>query len=428
MLSQMLGAREPAFRLGLKQLERASGGASEDIRLTSEVIRNRRDCLKQLGLDPDDTTGRELYAALMQRVKEDSEVFDSLLGLGEKAQGAGEDDNIMPYIDRFVRALQPARPADSPDASDAKAASKVFALKAATAKRLLRAHPPKRALKQLGYRSIESVLKHEPATLLFAAAAIAEKAPWHKSMQAAYKKLKPSDFELREVQILAPQADRWQKLSYEYVNFHKNAVMSFREQGAVVLLPLSAGQVRGASLAVTLLVLQAINDIRAASTYLKLHLVRPDFAAVVARVAAVHTEPLTKAEVGGSYLPWKLVHYYFARHPEAYNPDIFEPHVHQEDLQWHAAEDSLAELHPRFSFWQSAACAGLLERGEMISFNLLDAVLSFCNTLPFEQRLIHAARGRLWQELMLRYMRQSNIEQAVHQQLSSELVDAGNLS
>lgn len=407
VLSQMLGAREPVFRIGLRQLERASGHSSADIRLTTEIIHNRRDCLKQLGLDPDDTTGRELYAALMQRVKEDSLVFDRMLGVDPTS------DNIMPRVADFVAGMQSAE------------AGRVFALKPAVAKRLLKAQPPKRALKKLGYRSIDSVLKHEPAAVLMAAAAIAEGVQWHKAMRAAYRKLKPGDFESRQLQVVAPAAVRWRDFSAAYVAHHKNAVMSFRELGAVVLLPLPAVAVRGASLAATLLTLQAANEMRAVSTYLKLHIVRPDFGVIIANVA--QTDPLTKAEVGGAYLPWQLVHSYFARHPEAYNPEIFEPHVQHDDLQWHPAEDSLAELHPRFSFWQPAAHAGLLERGELVSLNLLDAVLSFCNMLPFEQRMVQAVRGRVWQELMVRYMRQSGIEQAVHQQLHGEIVEANRL-
>lgn len=408
ILSQMLGAKEPVFRLGLQQLERASGHASEDIKLTTEIIHNRRDCLQQLGLDPDDTTGRELYAALMQRVKEDSIVFDRLLGIVPQA------DNIMPAVERFV--------------SDILAAEndRAFVLRPAVAKRLLRTNPPKKALRQLGYRSIDSVLKHEPVAMLFAAAAIAESTQWHKTMQAAYRKLRPSDFEQRRLQVVAPQTGRWWKFSAGYVARHRNAVMSFRELGAVVLLPLPVSTVRGAALAVTLLALQAANDMRAASTYFKLHTVRPDFGAVVAKTT--QADPLTKAEVGGAYLPWWLVHGYFARHPEAYNPEIFEPHVQQEDLQWRPAEDSLAELHPRFSFWQPGAYAGLLERGEVISLNLLDAVLSFCNMLPFEQRMLQSVRGRVWQELMVRYMRQANIEQVVHRQLHGEIAEANRLA
>ncbi len=424
VLSQLLGAREPEFRLGLQQMERAGGGTAEDVRLTADIIRERRNCLRELCLDPDDTTGRELFAALMQRVKEDNEAFETLLGAATAPDSAESRSNIMPLVARLIISMPMPKQA--------------FGLKAAAAKRLLRRHPPKRALKQLGYRSIESVLKQEPVALLFAAAAIAETPQWHKAVQAEYRKLSPGDFEQRDVQILAPDAARWEKISQAYVAHHKHNILSFRELAAVVLLPLpvrdqspshgkvsQAGRILAAPLAATLLVLQAVNDIRTASTYLKLHLVRSDFGSVAASIA--RHEPLTKAVIAGTVLPWKLVHHYFARYPDAYSPDLFEPHVQSDDLQWHAAEDALADLHPRFAFWQSAAYAGLLEHGEMVSLNLTDAVLSFCNMLPFEQRLVRHARSQLRHELMLRYMRRSGIERAMHDQLNSELISAKSL-
>jgi hypothetical protein len=408
-LSQLLGAQEPAFHLGIRQLERASGRPTEDIRLTNDVNQNRRACLRQLDLDPDDTTGEELYAALMQRVKEDSAIFESLLGLSSET-GEAAIENIMPYVARLVAGLA--------------APKRVLGLKATTVKRLLRAHPPKKALKQLGYRSIESILKQEPAALLLAAASIAETAQWHKALRAAYKKLQPGDFELRDVQVLAPDSERWHQLAHGYVTDRRQAIMSFRELGAIVLLPFGAltegaEAVQGAPLTATLLTLQAMNDVRAASTYVKLHMVQPDFGQTVAELS--RAEPLTTANVAGANLPWKLVHQYFARHPEAFSPDLFEPHVQPDDLQWHTAEDSLAELHPRFAFWQTAACAGLQDRGETVSLNLIDSVLSFCNKLPYEQRIVHYVRDRLWHELMVRYIHSPDIEHAVRQQLDSQL-------
>jgi hypothetical protein len=285
-------------------------------------------------------------------------------------------------------------------------------------------------MKQLGYRSVESMLKHEPVALLTAAAQIFEGAQWHKSIASAYAKLLPSDFEARDVQLVAPTSERWEKISHAYVLHVKQNIMSFRELGAVVLLPLPVSGFEGASLAATLLTIQSINDIRTSSTYLKLHQVRPDFGSVVSRI--VRNEPLTKAEIAGSYLPWKLVHRYFAYHPEAYSAHLFEPHIHLEDLSWQTAEDALASIHPRFEFWKGAAHIGLLphdgREGGAVSANFLDAVLNFCNKLPYEQRVVHYLRDHIWHELMIRYMRQGNLQRNIHEQLSGELVDADLLA
>lgn len=401
-----MGAKEPAFRLGLRQLEQAGGSPSADIRLSSEILQAAQNALRELGLDPRDTTGPELYNALLERAKQDDKTARELLG-------AGADDK-----DLTVRVQHLLEKFDVP--------KKVFALKTIAAKRLLKKNPPKKAMKQLGYRSIDSMLKHEPVAQLYAAAAIAEAPAWHKQSLANYKQLKPTDFETRDVAVFAPANKRWEKLGTNYVTEVKHNILTFKELGAVVLLPLPAEAVQGAALAVLLLTLHAINDIRITSAYLKLHQVRPDFGTVLAKAA--RDEPYTGASLLGEPLPWKLIHRYFARSPESYSADLFEPHVQPEDLKWQPAESLLAKLHARLEFWEHSAYLALLDHGAPVSLNLTDTVLNFCNHLPYEQRVVHYFRDHLWHELMLRYLHQENLEQAVHEQLGEELVDAKSLA
>lgn len=401
VLSELLGAKEPAFRLGLRQLEQASGCPSEDIRLSTEILHQMQAKLRELGLDPHDTTGPELYSALQERVKQDDAAVQELLGAD------ATETNLMLRTQRFVETL------DIPKSA--------FVLKGSVAKRLFKKSPPKKAMKQLGYRSVDSMLKHEPVAQLYAAAAIAESAQWQKSFYAQYKQLLPTDFEVRDVRVLAPDAKRWEAFGKVYVDKMKHNILNFRELGAVVMLPLAADTVQGAALTTLLLTIHAINDIRSVSTYLKMHQVRPDFGTIVNQIAT--SEPYTQASLVGERLPWKLIQRYFARTPHAYNAELFEPHVQPEDLKTEAAEDVLAKLHPRFEFWQDVAHIGLLDGGSPVSLNLTDAALNFCNKLPYEQRIVHYLRDHLWHELMLRYMHQSNLEQAVHEQLSGELFD-----
>jgi hypothetical protein len=416
ILSELLGAKEPSFQQGIKQLEVASGGANEDIRLTAEIVHGAQNCLKQLSLDPHDTTGRELYQALQQRVREDNQAFLKMIRASNiKAGGVIEERRTTRLVEQFVKSLDIPR--------------EVFALKSVAAKRMLRKAPPKKAMKRLGYRSLESMLKHEPCSLIFTAAHLVESMAWHKGIMASYRKLSASDFESRPAHILAPSSARWEKLAMEHVLQTRQNVVGLREFGTVVLLPLPDLRIEAAPFAVTLLTIQALNDITAASTYLKLQQVRPDFGAVVAHIA--RNEPLTVAEVAGSSLPWKVIHRYFARTPQAYSERLFEPHVQQEDLRWHAIEDILTELHPRFGFWQGTSHLGLLAKterqlsrgGDPVSLNITDAVLNFCNTLPYERRLVRYFREHVWNELMLRYMKQSSIERTVYDQISGQLMD-----
>src|SRR5665213_2648818 len=88
VLSEMRGATEPTFHHVLSRLEAVSGHGNTDIRLSTEIERATRHKLKELGLDPKDTTGAELYAALQQRVKADDERLVAVLAkrFGQEAE------------------------------------------------------------------------------------------------------------------------------------------------------------------------------------------------------------------------------------------------------------------------------------------------------------------------------------------------------
>jgi hypothetical protein len=69
MLQKLLGIDERLFEAGIKALEKSTGNAGIDVRLIADLIENGHKCMRQLGLDPADTEGRELYHSLMASVK-----------------------------------------------------------------------------------------------------------------------------------------------------------------------------------------------------------------------------------------------------------------------------------------------------------------------------------------------------------------------
>jgi hypothetical protein len=93
-LSQLLGATEPLFSMSLKQLEDASGNPSADVRLTAEILGKVRLKTEELGLDPDDTTPRELHAALIGLIERHDKHLVRHIG-GKDPQNAEE---LMPLM------------------------------------------------------------------------------------------------------------------------------------------------------------------------------------------------------------------------------------------------------------------------------------------------------------------------------------------
>jgi len=407
-LSVALGASEPAFSQSVQQLEHAAGRPGTDIRLTADIMRRTREKIAQLGLDPQDTTARELYSQLQERLRQDEQKVRAALNISADAQ----PDAIIAGIQKFLAGH------DIPKSS--------FALKTSVAKKLLKKKPPKLAMKRLGYRSLDSMLKHEAPANLFAAALMCEPASWHKSFREQYAKLTPSDFETRPMAITHPTSKKWVALAHDFVAAEHHNILSFRELGAVVLLPIDHA-VDGLAITTLLLTLEEMNGIRAHSSYAKLQQVKPDFGKRLQQSSV--TEPLTSAQLAGQPVPWRMIQRYYARFTEAYHPEIFEPHVQPEDLQWISGEKTLAQLEPTLAFWEGGESLGLLdESGSIVSCNALDVALGYVNHLPFQDRIVHFVRDNIWHELMMRYLNQENLEAAVHRQLSAELGDSLELA
>jgi ribokinase len=68
-LADLLGNDHPLFRFNLKELERASGNAGIDSRLYADTIAAAHEIMRQLRLDPANTTAMELYKALNELAK-----------------------------------------------------------------------------------------------------------------------------------------------------------------------------------------------------------------------------------------------------------------------------------------------------------------------------------------------------------------------
>jgi sugar/nucleoside kinase (ribokinase family) len=68
-LQQLLGGNEPFFSQGMHQLEASTGHAGVDTRLIADIMHAAHHVMRQLGLDPADTTAAELYGTLNNSIR-----------------------------------------------------------------------------------------------------------------------------------------------------------------------------------------------------------------------------------------------------------------------------------------------------------------------------------------------------------------------
>jgi hypothetical protein len=403
-LSESLKAEEPFFSVFLRQVEAARGHRNDDIRLSARVRQETQAKLRELGLDPADTTPEELYHALHERLKAD----DLRLTRRLRTLAATHVSADAEVVSGMVHALK-----DLPDSK------RCFALKSSSLRTIFKDLPPKKAMKNLGYRSMASFLKHEDPVSVLAAAFLSEGITWQHKLLERYKRLTPGDFESRAMRIMRPDSLRWRELAASSVNRKKHNILCFKEAGALILLPLPETAPSGAVTASLALALHELNRIRSESTYLKLCQVRPDFGNLVKTVAS--DEPRLAVRLFDQPVSWHLIQRYYSELADRFREAVFEPHVRQEDMAWRSVEKSLTDIDPELAFWQGSAHLGMLDRHEPVSMNLVDAALNYCNGLPFERRITHYFRQSLWHELLLRYLDRDEVEQSIINTLQPEL-------
>ncbi|MBC7707901.1 hypothetical protein H7Y63_01625 [Polaromonas sp.] len=410
-LSESLQAPEPFFRLHLRQLEQTHGNPAADIKLTNDVHGQLHQKLVMLGLDPKDTTPKELYLALNAKLRADDTRLIKRLRTTAATHVSAEADVVA----GMAYALQHLPIHKS-----------CYALKPAVFKQLIKAQPPKKVMKQLGYRSIESLLKQEPMAAIMAAATICELPSWQRQLFDRYKKLKPSNFESRTLAVVHPNGKRWQKLAEASVRQQKHNLLAFPELGTIVLLPLPKDVPAGAVTASLALALHALNEVRSSSTFLKLCQVRPDFGIIVQTVATA--EPQLEAHVLDKQVPWQLIQRFYARLQEHFREELFEPHIQLTDLSWHGVEQAMSLIEPSLHFWQNSAHVGMASVHKAVSLNIVDTALNVCNNKSFEQRVHSHFQKSLWHELLLQYLKPTTVEQSVLAELQPKLAYAPALA
>ncbi|MGH9857343.1 MAG: hypothetical protein ACRD4B_05805, partial [Acidobacteriota bacterium] len=104
------------------------------------------------------------------------------------------------------------------------------------------------------------------------------------------------------------------------------------------------------------------------------------------------------------------------------HPELFEPHVHPEDLHWRKAEEMLFEIDEQMEFWQDMDYVGLMFDHAPVAFNLMDVSFAYSNSEPYEQRLSYHFRESLWNEIFMRYMGHKNLEDQILKQLDNDMI------
>lgn len=406
-LSDLLDAKEPLFSEGIRQLESLSGQRGLDLELVGDILCVAHKGTCQLGLDHQDTTGPELYHALLAKYEQDDNHFLKTIG-GKPQSSVGE------IFELVKQAIEKADILDD-----------CWLIKKSAAKRLLKSMPPTTVMAHLGYRSVDSMLKHESLSEIYGALRFVENVSWLRQFNKLYSALKSSDFERRNVEVIILSPERWGKFAKKFASKKCHNVAHVKELGIIYILPAEDCYKPGISTRLTALILYYLNEIRLYSSYFKLCQVRKDFGEVLANTLINNNG--CGVGLGNQQIHWRAVKRHFSSTSTRSYPRSFEPHVQPEDLHWYCLEEVIVKIDPTLSFWLNKSYSGLPFEDGAVSFNLLDIAADYCNKNSYSRRTTRYLCDSLWSEIFVRYLKQGAIEAQVLQKIDNHMLGSDQL-
>lgn len=406
-LRDLLDAQEPIFSHALQDLERSSGHSGADLLLIADITNQAHKAMKELGLLPN-ATGKEVYHALIARIKADNERIARIVG------GYDPDDirHIVPYLVKAAEKVDFNR--------------KVFVLKHEKAKEFLRHMPPKNLIKHLGYKDVDDLLENENFSELYTALRFSEGSEWLNSYDELFRTVTADDYEERDIEIVVMNHDKYVKLAEHFVEKKLHNVTHTKELGVIVVVPVSQKRWKGLALKTLPLLFHYMNEIKLYSTFFKLKSkTAKHFGDIV--METLIADPPKASQIVGQHIHWRVIQRYFGKLKDEAHPEAFEPHVQPEDLHWRHAEELLYEIDPEMKFWKNRDWVGYSFEGNIVTFNIIDIALSYSNDEEFETRLIYHFRESLWNEIFARYMGVDNLRNQVLQELDNDMISPESL-
>ena len=401
-LRDLLDAEEPLFSMSLKQLEAASGQHGADARLIGDITHKAHASMRSLGLDPANTTGKEFYHALINRVHADNERITKLIG------GTDSSDvrSLVPLLIEAANKVEFDR--------------RVFVIKHEKAKELLRQMPPKQLMAKLGYETVDDMFNGEDFDEIYTALRFSEGPEWLNEYDELFKTVTADDYEERNIRILAMDHDKYVDLAEHFTKKKLHNVTHTKELGVIVVVPLRQEYSKGLTLKTLPLLFHYLNEVKLYSSFFKLQARKKNFGEIV--VNTLIADPGNASQMAGQFIHWRVIQRYFGKLKDESHKEAFEPHVHPEDLHWRNAEDLLYQLDEEMEFWKDKDYVGLIFDGLPVTVNFVDVALSYANDIPYEERYVYHSRESLWNEIFIRYMSYPNLQHQILQQLDNDMV------
>jgi hypothetical protein len=275
---------------------------------------------------------------------------------------------------------------------------------------LLEEVPPQKVIEILGYSSVKELLEKEDWKEVAAALRFVQGGEWiNEVLLPKYGNLSPSDFEHREVEIIA-LGPKWQKLGQKFVEKKYHNISHLKELGIIFIIPISLN-LPGELVRTVSLLFHYINEIKFyANIFLKIGGHPLDFPESLKSLLRGDVPDSKELSSAGE---WLIVQTYLAKDDEN-DWRLFVPHVNPEAMHWEKSERMFVKLGKKynsfgkeFSFWKDLNWVGdyfPTDTGVdiLVSFNLIDTSMALVKEKEMIKYLYHHQEA-LWNKIFYSY-------------------------
>jgi hypothetical protein len=372
LISDILGAPEPHFTHEIQRLELLAGRPSVDTRLISELVSLNHSLANELKLDAKDTTIKELYFAMRRKALLDSEALADKLNIAPDYNPDKVLEKCIEYVNEKL------------------ANQEVWTLKHSVAKAELQKNPPKKLLKILGLRSIDSAIKRESISQISLLARLVESKAWNDTYISQASKIRNNDFDKKIIEISTVSTARVNRLEKAGMKLGHLVYKHEETAGIVVVVP------KRRFAADVLFIVDALtreaNEIRRYSAFCKYLSVRADFSA---KLASLRRNGLDRASIEHFSVGWAPIYHLLHARSGDQTQALFEPHLNHDDVL--IVDHGLGDI---WNYKYSLAREGRV----VVSFNSSDVIINAANNSEITDASTVHGRRALFSELFSRYL------------------------
>ena len=372
-LAKLTGESEEKLGKVIDKLEDLSGFNSEDVRLISNLNRKTRNKLRGLNLDAQDTKSEELYEALSVKCRADMVLTSRAWGLNED----NANEKIIEIVEKHL------------------SGQKVLSIKCSIIKRNLKSLPPKKVMKALKYRSIDSMLKREDTREVLALAQITESHQWNSKFAQSLGNLNSSDYELRQIVILNLTDDKY------LMNLPYSRAVTYTSLMATIVLWPHKIEAQ-LSPALVLSALRCEEVLVAESSYLSSHQFSADFGKTAQRL----------------FIAFHPVYLNINKQPFISGVDV---HLMRTRAVNGSAYDKFTSLHPCLLWWRETRSLAY-EAEHLVSMHLSDVLMNLLGGYKYANRCFYNFNNQIKQDLFKQYLNYEAVGHYITQQFDDTLI------